>query len=99
MHAERKITDLSVNTLLLYIPLLALTDGQNYRQRNELILVGLGNLRFLQGLSCLGWVTRRNWFLQVNPGWSGHPDGFLQVDPGWAGHPDGFLQVNPVWAG
>jgi hypothetical protein len=28
---------------------------QNYRQRNELILVGLGNL----------------WFLQVNPGWAG----------------------------
>ncbi len=37
-----------INTLLLYIPLLTLTDGQNYRQRNELILVGLGNLRFLQ---------------------------------------------------
>ncbi len=42
----------------------------------------------------MGWVTRRNWFLQVNPGWAGHPDGFLQVNPGWAGHPDGFLQVN-----
>ncbi len=34
-HAERKITDLSVNTLLLYIPLLALTDGQNHGQRNK----------------------------------------------------------------
>ncbi len=28
MHTERKITNLSVKTLLLYIPLLALTDGQ-----------------------------------------------------------------------
>jgi hypothetical protein len=54
-HAERQITDLSIITLLLYIPLLALTDGQNYRRRNKLILVGLGNLRFLQ----------------VNPGWAG----------------------------
>jgi hypothetical protein len=35
MQAERKITNLSVNTLLLYIPLLALTDRQNHRQRNE----------------------------------------------------------------
>ncbi len=37
-----------INTLLLYIPLLALTDRQNYGQRNKLILVGVGNLRFLQ---------------------------------------------------
>ncbi len=44
-----------INTLLLYIPLLALSDRWNYRQRNELILVGLGKLRFLQ----------------VNPGWAG----------------------------
>ncbi len=42
----------------------------------------------------MGWVTRRNWFLQVYPGWAGYPDGFLQVYPGWAGHPDRFLQVN-----
>ncbi len=49
MHAERKNTDLSVKhsftlypslspyrrTLLLYIPLLALTDRQNDRRRNE----------------------------------------------------------------
>jgi hypothetical protein len=69
-HAERKITDFSVKysftlypslspyirTLLLYIPLLTLTDRQNDRWRNELILVGLGNLRFLQ----------------VNPGWAGY---------------------------
>ncbi len=69
MHTERKITNLSVKhsftlypslspyrwTLLLYIPLLALTDGQNDRWRNKLILVGLGNLRFFQ----------------VNPDWAG----------------------------
>ncbi len=50
----KKYQDL-FNTLLLYIPLLALTDGQNHRQRLKLILVGLGNLQFLQ----------------VNPGWAG----------------------------
>jgi hypothetical protein len=44
-----------INTLLLYIPLFALTDGQNYGQRNELILAGMGNLQFFQ----------------VNPGWAG----------------------------
>jgi hypothetical protein len=37
-----------VNTLLLHIPLLALTHRQNDGRRDELILVGLGNLRFLQ---------------------------------------------------
>ncbi len=47
----------------------------------------------------MGWVTRRNWFLQVDPGCAGHPGGFLQVNPGCAGHPDGFLQVNPGCAG
>jgi hypothetical protein len=40
MHAERQITNLSDNTLSLYIPLLALTDGQNDGQGNKLILVG-----------------------------------------------------------
>ncbi len=44
-----------VNTLLPYICLLTLTDRRNRRQINKLILVGLGNL----------------WFLQVNPGWAG----------------------------
>ncbi len=65
---KEKLPIFLINTLLLHIPLLAFTDKQNYRgtelQRNELILVGLGNLRFLQ----------------VNPGWAGHPDGFLQVN-------------------
>jgi hypothetical protein len=56
------------HALLLHIPLLALTDGQKDGHRpnqpwlgwvtygpSRLILVGLGNLRFLQ----------------VNPGWAG----------------------------
>ena len=54
-HAEKKLPIFLINTPLLYIPLLALTDGQNYRWRNELILVGMSNLRFLQ----------------VSPGWAG----------------------------
>ncbi len=33
MHAVRKLPFFLINTLLLYIPLLALTDRQNYRQR------------------------------------------------------------------
>ncbi len=37
------------------LPLLALTHPQMELRRNELILVGLGNLQFLQ----------------VNPGWAG----------------------------
>ncbi len=47
-HAERKLPFVLINTLLLHIPLLALTDIQNHGQRNELILVKLGNVRFLQ---------------------------------------------------
>ncbi len=35
MHAVRKFPFFLINTLLLYIPLLALTDRQNYGQRNE----------------------------------------------------------------
>ncbi len=54
-HALKIVPIFLINTLLLYIPLLALTHRQNYGQRNELVLVGLGNLRFLQ----------------VNPGWAG----------------------------
>ncbi len=48
MHAEKKLPFVLKNTILLHIPLLALTDGQSYRRRNKLIPVGLGNLRFLQ---------------------------------------------------
>ncbi len=35
MHAEKKIPIFLINTLLLHIPLLALTDGQNDRQRDD----------------------------------------------------------------
>ncbi len=45
---KEKLPIFLINTLLLHIPLLAFTAGQNDRRRNELILVGLGNLRFLQ---------------------------------------------------
>jgi hypothetical protein len=45
---KKEITNLSDYTLLLHIPPLALTDRWNDGQRNKLILVGLGNLRFLQ---------------------------------------------------
>ncbi len=46
-HAVREITNLSDKTLLLYIPLLALTDGQNYGGTNTLTSRGLEEL-FLQ---------------------------------------------------
>jgi hypothetical protein len=51
-NAERKITVCSHNTLLLHILFLALTHKQTELRRNELILVGLGDLRFLQ-VKCL----------------------------------------------
>ncbi len=55
------------------IPLIALINRQTDRPRNKLILVGLGTQKKLvpPGQSWLGWVTRRNWFIQVNPGWAG----------------------------
>jgi hypothetical protein len=34
-HAEKKLPIFLINTPLLYIPLLALTDRQNHRQRNK----------------------------------------------------------------
>ena len=34
-HAIKKLLLFLNNTLLLYIPLLALTDGRNYRRRNK----------------------------------------------------------------
>ncbi len=67
---KEKLPIFLINTLLLHIPLLALTDGQNHRGTNyswlgwvtynssRLILVGLGNLRFLQvknSGNVLGW--------------------------------------------
>jgi hypothetical protein len=45
---KEKLPYVLLNTLLLHIPLLALADGWNDGQRNQLILVGLGNLWFLQ---------------------------------------------------
>jgi hypothetical protein len=45
---KEKLPFVLINTLLLNSPLLALTHGQNDGQSNELILVGLGNLLFLQ---------------------------------------------------
>ncbi len=52
---KNKLPFVLINTLLLHIPLLALTDRQN--DGDQINLVGLGNLRFLQ----------------VNPGWAGLP--------------------------
>ncbi len=64
---KEKLPIFLINTLLLHITLVALTHRHNYGetdiitekqtelQRNKLILVGLGNPRFLQ----------------VNPGWAG----------------------------
>ncbi len=43
-HAVRNSPYFLINTLLLCIPLLALTDRQNQSQRNELILIGLTTL-------------------------------------------------------
>jgi hypothetical protein len=44
MHTKRKIPFVLINTLLLYIPLLALTDNQTDRQTNRQI-----------HLLCVGW--------------------------------------------
>jgi hypothetical protein len=41
-------TDGFLNHLDVLIPLLALTHKRNDRQRDKVILVGMGNLRFLQ---------------------------------------------------
>ena len=38
---EKKLPMFLINTLLLYIPLLALTDGQNDRETNTLAMRGL----------------------------------------------------------
>ncbi len=52
---KEKLPFVRINTVLLHVPLLALTDGRNDGQRDKLIVIGLGNLRFLQ----------------INPGWAG----------------------------
>jgi hypothetical protein len=43
-HAVRKLPFFLINTLLLYIPLLALTDRQNHRGTNTLTARGLEEL-------------------------------------------------------
>ena len=58
-----------MNTLLLYIPLLALTDRQNHRQRVKLVLVGLATLTGSSRLILVGLGNLR--FLQVNRVWAG----------------------------
>jgi hypothetical protein len=65
-HAERQTTDFLYNTPLLYIPLLALTDGQNDRQTEKQIhslRVGWRNF-FPVVLLCQFFVLARNrvWF-------------------------------------
>ncbi len=47
MHSVRKLLIFLINTLLLYIPLLALTDRQNYGGTNTLALRGLEEPFFL----------------------------------------------------
>jgi hypothetical protein len=44
MHAVKKLPIFLINTLLLYIPLFALTDGWNYRETNTLASRGLEEL-------------------------------------------------------
>ncbi len=44
MHDVRKLPFFLINTVLLYIPLLALTDGQNHGETNTLALRGLEEL-------------------------------------------------------
>ena len=43
-HAETKLRIFLINTLLLHIPLLALTDRQNYGETNTLAARGLEEL-------------------------------------------------------
>ena len=43
-RAVREITNLLINTLFLYIPLLAITHRQNYRGTNTLATHGLEEL-------------------------------------------------------
>jgi hypothetical protein len=51
---KEKLSIFLINTLLLHITLLALRDRRNDGRSNELILVELGNLRFLQVNTCTG---------------------------------------------
>ncbi len=62
-NAERKITNLLIDTVLLHIPLLALTDRQNYGGMNTLAARGLEELFS----SCA--VMSVFWFLVGNRFW------------------------------
>ncbi len=55
---KEKLLIILINTLLLYIPLLALTDGQNYRETNTLATRGLEE-PFFQLCCCVSfWFCR-----------------------------------------
>ncbi len=58
MYAERQITNLSDNALLLYIPLVALTDKQNDGEMNTLAARGLEEL-FFQLCCCVCFLFWR----------------------------------------
>ncbi len=63
---KEKLPLVLINTLLLHIPLLALTHRWNDRQRNKLILVWLVNLQFCQvkyGNTCGVVYVGRNRYL------------------------------------
>ncbi len=57
-HARRKIATFLENTLLLYIPLLALTDGQNHGGMNTLASRGLEE-PFFQLCCCVSFLFWR----------------------------------------
>ncbi len=55
---KEKLPIFLINTLLLYIPLLALTDGQNHRETNTLAVRGLEEL-FFQLCCCVSFLFWR----------------------------------------
>ncbi len=57
MHAEKKLPIFLINTLLLYIPLLALTDGQNDRQRDEYTCYAWTGGTFFQLCCCVNFLV------------------------------------------
>ncbi len=58
-HAEKKLPFVLIITLLLHIPLLALTDGQNDGQRNEYTRCAWAGGTFFQLCCCVSfWFWR-----------------------------------------
>ncbi len=55
---KEKLPIFLINTLLLYIPLLALTDGQNHRETNTLAARGLEEI-FFQLCYCVSFLFLR----------------------------------------